>query len=151
MKHVFPVPLGENHAGVPARGNWTASVEQLRDLLADPQPVQITEDHLYSLLNVRRGREALFGRHLFSDPAWDLLLELYAARLGNRQVSASQLARSIAVPEAVMGRWVEALVEAGLVVSSEPLGGSTALELSREGEAKMARLASQWSSAFRSI
>lgn len=60
--------------------------------------VDIREDHVLSILSGRRGREAAIGRELFSDPAWDILLELYAARLGQRRMFLRELARSIDTP-----------------------------------------------------
>ena len=95
----------------------------------------------------------LFGRELFSDPAWDLILELYAAKLGNGRMSAPQLARSIGVSETIAYRWIAALVEAGIVFWNEKLSDSTetTLELSNEAGEKMDHLAKQWSSAFISI
>ena len=38
--------------------------------------VTLTEDHIVSILGVRRARADILGQSLFSDPAWDILLEL---------------------------------------------------------------------------
>lgn len=155
MKHISPVPTGGNRERrvVRVRRSSGTGVERLLGLLPDPRPVQMTEDHVHSLLNARRGREVLFGRELFSDPAWDLILELYAAKLGNGRMSAPQLARSIGVSETIAYRWIAALVEAGIVFWNEKLSDSTetTLELSNEAGEKMDHLAKQWSSAFISI
>lgn len=75
--------------------------------------VEVTEDQIKSILEVRRGRSQMFGEGLFSDPAWDILLELLAARLGERKLTLSDL-REIA-PESVLARWVEELEERRLV------------------------------------
>lgn len=129
------------------------SFEQLRALLPSKAPHSIAEDHVLSLISARRGRDTLFGAHLFSDPAWDVILELYAARLGARQVSVSGLARVIGTPKSVIARWIAVLVGAGIVSyggSSKEAGGAT-VELTEDGAAKMAQLADQWRSAFVSI
>lgn len=134
-------------------GPMTSSLQQFRNLLRGGLHAKITEDHIQSLLSVRRGREALFGRHLFSDPAWDILLELYAAKLGNRAVSSDELGSAVGVANSLIERWLRALVEAGLVEQIEA-GDETAfatVALSEIGAAKMAQLVDQWGSAFLTI
>lgn len=76
-------------------------------------PVNITEDRVRSILDVRRGRSGIFGEGLFSDPAWDILLELLAARLGNRKVTLSEL--NTIAPKSVLARWIAELEDRGLV------------------------------------
>lgn len=129
------------------------SFEQLRALLPEKPASTIAEDHVLSLINARRGREALLGAHLFSDPAWDVILELYAARLGDRQMSVSGLARVMGAPKPVTARWIAVLVDAGIIAyggSSKETGGAT-VELTEYGASKMAQLADQWRSAFVAI
>lgn len=77
-------------------------------------PVNVTEGHIRSILKIRRGRCEIFGEGLFSDPAWDILLELLAARLGNRKLTLSEL--NEVAPESVVARWIAALEERGLLV-----------------------------------
>lgn len=151
------IGINEKEAGkspknlLPGPGNSATSFEQLQALLPS-NLIHVTEDHMQSLINARRGRERLFGRHLFSDPAWDVIIELYAAMLGKRRMSAADLARSIGVPESVIARWIAALVEARVVLTVEdPNETETTVELTEEGAAKMAQLTDQWSSAFLTI
>ena len=73
-----------------------------------------TEDQILSVLEVRRQRSRVFGEKIFLDPAWDILLELYAAKLGDRRVTLSDL--SPVAPRSTLARWVDALVERNLVV-----------------------------------
>lgn len=73
----------------------------------------MTEDQIASILRIRRRRSETFGEDLFSDPAWDILLELFAARLGNRRLELGDL-DSIA-PRSTLARWVAVLEERGLV------------------------------------
>lgn len=75
--------------------------------------VGLTEDQVKSILDIRRERSAIFGEGLFSDPAWDILLELLAARLGRRKTTLSSLNRI--APKSVIGRWVALLEERGLI------------------------------------
>jgi hypothetical protein len=74
---------------------------------------KITEEQIRSILSIRCGRSGVFGEGLFSDPAWDILLELLAARLGNRKVTLPDL--SEIAPESVLARWVAVLEERQLV------------------------------------
>jgi hypothetical protein len=113
----------------------------------------ISEDHVLSILAARRARESALGPELFSDPGWDLLLELYAARLAGRTTELPELARSIRHAESTTARWIAALSERRLLVSLESGAGPgrLSIELSEEGAAAMKRLLDYWSSAFRSI
>jgi hypothetical protein len=74
---------------------------------------KVTEDQVSSILKVRRDRSGIFGEGLFSDPAWDILLELLAARLGNRKLLLSELDK--VAPKSVLARWTAELEERGLV------------------------------------
>lgn len=74
---------------------------------------EVTEDQVRSILRVRRGRSRIFGEGLFSDPAWDILLELLAARLANRKITLSDL--NEVAPKSVLARWIATLEEKGLV------------------------------------
>lgn len=75
--------------------------------------VKVTEDQVRSILRIRRDRSRIFGDGLFSDPAWDILLELLAARLGNRKLRLSEL--DAIAPRSVLARWIAQLEEKGLV------------------------------------
>lgn len=135
-----------------AQRTTDSAPEQLRDLLPDGPTIQITEDHVRSVLSARRGRESIFGWNLFSDPAWDVLLELYAAQFANRTASASELASVIGAPRSVIARWITTLVDAGLVApAAERTENEPTVTLTDNGAAKMARLMHQWSSAFFAI
>jgi DNA-binding MarR family transcriptional regulator len=116
-------------------------------------PVEVTEDHVLSILSGRRGREAALGRELFSDPAWDILLELYAARLGERRMTLRELARSIDIPESTTARWISVLSDRGFVIALNDRREmvEASIELSAQGLAVMKRLIGYWGSAFQSI
>lgn len=131
--------------------------EGLRTIFGSPQDVrrlELTEDHIQSLLLVRRARTSVFGNNLFSDPAWDILLELYGAFLAKRRVTLSELARVTETPARIAARWIQALEQSGNISvdrSDQESPFLVYVKLSDEGAARMQRLADQWGSAFVSI
>ncbi len=68
------------------------------------------------LIRLRRDRDRHFPADLFGDPAWDMLLDLTAARLEQLDVPVSSLCLAAAVPTTTALRWVRSLSEAGLFV-----------------------------------
>jgi DNA-binding MarR family transcriptional regulator len=68
------------------------------------------------LLDTRRRRDEAFGAGLFSDPAWDMLLNLYAAEAEGQNLSMSQLCAVSRVPQTTAQRWIDCLAEAKVVV-----------------------------------
>lgn len=117
------------------------------------QPLRLSEDHFVSLIYVRRARSALFGEGLFSDPAWDILLELHVAHLSKRTISLPELARAIETPLSTTERWVVELQNRGLVsVTTSPSDADRVqVELMQEAASKLEQLGNQWGSAFVSI
>lgn len=62
----------------------------------------------------RRLRAQFFAPELFADPAWDMLLDLFAAELERRRVSVSSLCIAAAVPPTTALRWIGTMHDAGL-------------------------------------
>lgn len=86
-------------------------------------------------------RERYFDEGLFADPAWDMMLDLFASELAGCRVSVSSLCVAAAVPATTALRWINALVEKGLFVRrNDPLDARRAfIELSPEASAALAR------------
>ncbi|MES2753728.1 MAG: MarR family transcriptional regulator [Pseudomonadota bacterium] len=64
----------------------------------------------------RRLRDEIFGvAGLFEDPAWDMLLDLFAAELEHRAVSVSSLCIAAAVAPTTALRWIGRLLDNGLL------------------------------------
>ncbi|GEM_PF-1051667 len=63
----------------------------------------------------RRVREQYFGRKLFGEPAWDMLLELYASELNDENISTSNLILSSLSPTSTALRWIKYMEDSGLV------------------------------------
>lgn len=68
------------------------------------------------LIACRRRREAVLGEHLFGEPCWDMLLDLFAAHDEAVNVSESSLCIAATVPSTTVLRWVRAMVEEGTFV-----------------------------------
>ena len=60
-------------------------------------------------------RAKFFDGELFADPAWDMLLDLTAARAEHIRVSVTSLCIAAAVPPTTALRWISQMVEAGLL------------------------------------
>lgn len=86
------------------------------------QPV--TERDVRSLLKIRRKRDQFFDGEMFADPAWDILLELYAAELGQQRISVGQLCVGAAVPGTTALRWISMLENKDLIErKADPMDG----------------------------
>lgn len=93
--------------------------EQLARLVADqrsaPEPVSIDARLVRRMIKLRRDRDRYFPAEIFADPAWDMLLDLTAARLEGKRVPVSSLCIAAAVPTTTALRWIRSLTEAGLL------------------------------------
>src|SRR3712207_9378509 len=87
----------------------------------------------------RRKLYALFGRRLFSDPSWDILLELFVSTLEGRKVTVSTACMAACAPTTTALRHIAYLVQEGLVVRKpHPADArSTYLELTGPAVAKL--------------
>lgn len=77
----------------------------------DAEPTAAT---IRSMIRARRLRDQFFPADLFADPAWDMLLDLMAARIEGRRVAVSSLCIAGAVPATTGLRWIKTLTEEGL-------------------------------------
>ena len=106
----------------------------------DPDAVSRTEQRIEWILRLRRARSELLGQNLFADPAWDIMLQLFAAKLKGRTLKLTDLVTD-ASPSTV-ARWAAVLEERGLVSGHlDPLIPSVLkIELSECGAVKMSKL-----------
>lgn len=97
----------------------------LRSRSSDGEADQgVTEQQVLSILKARRSRDRFFDADLFADPAWDILLELYAAELGQRRMSVSSLCGGSGVPATTALRWIKTLEVNGLIRRrNDPMDG----------------------------
>lgn len=68
-----------------------------------------------SEIAARRLRNRFFDDQLFGEPCWDMLLDLFAARLEDNRVSVSSLCIAAAVPPTTALRWIKYMTEVGLI------------------------------------
>ncbi len=92
-----------------------------------------------SVIRTRRLREQFFTGDIFADPAWDMLLDLMAARLEGHRVAVSSLCLAAAVPPTTALRWIKTLCDQGLFVRiADPEDGRRIfIELSAKTAAMM--------------
>ena len=104
------------------------SPDRLRDFAAEVAKVRealvratrsarapITSDYVRAMLRARRVRDRFFPPDLFADPAWDMLLDLFAARLEGKRVAISSLCVAAAVPPTTALRWINSLEVRGYI------------------------------------
>jgi DNA-binding MarR family transcriptional regulator len=77
-----------------------------------------------AVIRARRARADYFDPVLFADPAWDMLLELFASELANQRMAVTALCAGAGVPATTALRWIRALEHHGLVTRRpDPLDG----------------------------
>jgi DNA-binding MarR family transcriptional regulator len=92
---------------------------------ADPDTAQGTPDAARSMparltialawINAKQARDRAFSTDLFSDPPWDILLDLYVNLCRKRLVSISDLYTACPTPPTTILRWIAILEERNLV------------------------------------
>lgn len=110
--------------------------DALRSVVADFESVDAAA--IRSIIRARRLRAHFFGAGLFADPAWDILLDLTAARLEGRSVAVSSLCIAAAVPATTALRWIKQLTETGLLRRvADPVDGRRVFIELTDGAARM--------------
>ena len=80
-----------------------------------PDEIVIDAAEVRRAIRARRLRDQHFGGGLFEDPAWDIILDLFAAELERSQVSVSSLCIAAHVAPTTALRCISKLTEAGLL------------------------------------
>lgn len=77
-----------------------------------------------AMISARRLRDRYLKGGLFADPAWDMMLDLMAARLEKHRVAVSSLCIAAAVPPTTALRWIKTLTDRGILVRcADPADG----------------------------
>ncbi len=118
------VPASAVEGGAPDRRDPYRTDRE--DIAADPHRVlQPRERHrgadaasappshaeIRALIRARRMRDQFLPANLFADPAWDMILDLMAARLAGQRVSVSSLCIAASVPPTTALRWIRQLTD----------------------------------------
>lgn len=90
-------------------------IRAARPPLPDPRLVR-------RIIRQRQLRARFFESDLFGDPAWDMLLDLTAARAEHSRVSVTSLCIASGVPPTTALRWIGQMSEAGLFQRVEDPG-----------------------------
>ena len=92
-------------------------------------------------LKLRASRAEIFGEGLFSEPAWDMLLKLYAADLGGRAETISNVCLASGVSPSTALRWLQHLQGEGWIEGSfDPDDRQSRIAMSAKSRAAMKRL-----------
>ncbi|MCL4672756.1 MAG: winged helix DNA-binding protein [Sphingomonadaceae bacterium] len=86
-----------------------------RALLKRPKPPLPDARLVRRIIQQRQLRAKFFDSELFADPAWDMLLDLTAARVEHARVSVTSLCIASGVPPTTALRWIGQLIDAGLL------------------------------------
>ncbi len=108
----------------------------------DKYPLQgspISAELVRGIIKQRRMRDNYFESALFADPAWDILLDLMAARLSGQTVSVSSLCIAAAVPATTALRWITSMTKNGMLErKSDPMDARRVfMDLSDDSYAKL--------------
>lgn len=142
--HMLGLTVGDSarHQG-PAVPSATSQRSAAPDMGADA--ISIREaDRLTTVLawiKGRTNRNQVFGDDLFAEPAWDMLLDLYANYRLNRTVTIGDLCVASRAPMSTALRWLGLLERKNLVRrTADPLDRRRAfVALTDEGRLKMER------------
>jgi DNA-binding MarR family transcriptional regulator len=127
MHHqVAEIPVRALPGKPPEGGESVRQSPVLRNLLAmaaasdasahrEPGPSRAAR----SIIKARSARRRFFDGELFADPAWDMLLELYALEGEGRRISVSKLSVAAGVPCTTALRWLDKLEAESLLVREE--------------------------------
>jgi CheY-like chemotaxis protein/DNA-binding MarR family transcriptional regulator len=106
MRTRSPMQAAVPADGIPRRGEGPSPGERKRAALKD-------------LKTMRRLRSQHFPSELFSDPCWEMLLDLYDAFLTGSEVTVTSLGVASGVPQTTALRRMETLQGHGLIVRLE--------------------------------
>lgn len=99
----------------PAPGFHGQGGDEGERLARPPRPPLPDPRLVRRIIRQRQLRARFFDGELFADPAWDMLLDLTAARAEHTRVSVTSLCIASAVPPTTALRWISQMTQAGLL------------------------------------
>lgn len=99
----------------------------------------VVEARVKGIIRERRTRSAFFPNRLFADPAWEILLALTLAHARQHRLDITNLSKRIDVPQTTVLRWINAMVDEGLLLRHGDVNDlrRTYIELSPEAWVRM--------------
>lgn len=130
---------------VPAFGSFERDAPSLRDVTAGNAECSPTYNDaelavgIRHIIQSRDDRIKLLSSSLFADPAWNILLDLFASHLEQQRVTITDVCAGSGVPATTALRWIENLQnEDFLVRRRDPIDARrTFIELSQGGLVRM--------------
>ena len=99
-----------------AGGTLRSPSDKMGDKLVRPARPPLPDPRLVRrIIQQRQARARFFDGDLFADPAWDMLLDLTAARVEHTRVSVTSLCIASGVPPTTALRWISQMTDAGLL------------------------------------
>ena len=112
-----------------------------RDVIRLSEPALPDARLVRKIIRQRQQRARFFDSEIFADPAWDMLLDLTAAKAENAKVCVTSLCIASGVPPTTALRWITQMVDAGLFerVEDESDRRRAFIQLSQKAADAMAR------------
>jgi DNA-binding MarR family transcriptional regulator len=108
----------------PAIEEIKLKISEVEQQLQRQSAQHVTADQVRAILRARAQRRKFFPKDLFADPAWDMLLDLYASDLDQSRTSVGSLCIASEVPATTALRWISNLERQGLLTrQNDPLDG----------------------------
>lgn len=114
-------------------------------MTAAPAHLPALATRIHRILKLRASRKTIFNDALFADPAWDMLLDIYASHLEGRLEAVSSICIASGVPSTTAIRWIKLLEQQGWIRRCpDPSDGRRCfLALTGKAEAAMERFFAQ--------
>lgn len=95
---------------------YRAEPANARPALSGGNSAVVRAEDIRAIIRLRRQRDRLFTGDMFADPAWDMMLDLMAARIERMRVAVSSLCIAAAVPATTALRWIKTLTDTGVFI-----------------------------------
>jgi DNA-binding MarR family transcriptional regulator len=102
--------LAQRVAGIEARIATTAEAQK-----SEPYSDEALATVAARLYKARQRRARHFDAAMFSDPAWDMLLDLFIAKVRGKEVRTLSLCVASGAPGSTALRWIAILAKNGLI------------------------------------
>jgi len=98
--------------------NTPVSLETAKPVQPGEGPA-VSAETVRSIIRARRLRDQFMPGDLFADPAWDILLDLLQAEIGQHRVPVSSLCIASAVPATTALRWIRTMTDREMLIRRE--------------------------------